>query len=201
MSIRAAPLQRAFDLAIAVPAALVAVVPCLLLLAAIRLESPGSPLFVQRRVGRGQRPFAMLKLRTMRAGTANAASHEVGTASVTRLGGLLRHLKLDELPQLWNVIAGDMSLVGPRPCLPNQAELVAARARRGLYAIRPGVTGPAQLAGIDMSDPERLAAYEEAYYGAPRSVADWPLLWRTLAGGGRGDAAATVAASERSKRP
>jgi O-antigen biosynthesis protein WbqP len=171
------------------------------LLAAIRLESPGAPLFVQRRVGRGQRPFAMLKLRTMRAGTANAASHEVGTATVTRLGALLRHLKLDELPQLWNVIAGDMSLVGPRPCLPNQPELVAARARRGLYAIRPGVTGPAQLAGIDMSDPERLAAYEEAYYGAPRAVADWPLLWRTLAGGGRGDAAAVVAASERGERP
>jgi len=189
MSIRAAPLQRAFDLAIAVPAAVATIVPCLLLLAAIRLESPGSPLFVQQRVGRGRVTFRMLKLRTMRQGTVHAASHEVGTASVTRLGAVLRRLKLDELPQLWNVIAGHMSLVGPRPCLPVQADLVAARDRRGLLAIRPGVTGPAQLAGIDMSDPERLAAYEEAYYGGPRAVADWPLLWRTLAGGGRGDAA------------
>lgn len=197
MSIRAAPLQRAFDLALAIPAAVVAFVPCLVLLAAIRIESPGSPLFVQRRVGRGRRPFAMLKLRTMRAGTVSAASHEVGVASVTRLGALLRRLKLDELPQLWNVIVGDMSLVGPRPCLPNQTVLVEARDARGLYAIRPGVTGPAQLAGIDMSDPERLAAYEEAYYGAPRAVADWPLIVRTLAGGGRGDAAAVLPRADR----
>lgn len=192
MSIRAAPFQRAFDLLIAVPAAIVALLPCLLLLAAIRLESPGSPLFVQQRVGRHKRSFPMFKLRTMRAGTVNAASHEVGVASVTRLGAILRRLKLDELPQLLNVIRGEMSLVGPRPCLANQHELVAARERLGLYAIRPGVTGPAQLAGIDMSDPERLANFEVGYYASKRAVADWPLLFRTVVGEGRGDAASNL---------
>jgi lipopolysaccharide/colanic/teichoic acid biosynthesis glycosyltransferase len=190
MSIRAAPFQRVFDLAIALPLALAVFLPCLVLLAAIRLESAGSPLFVQTRVGRGQRPFAMYKLRTMGADTAHGASHEIGTASITRLGAILRRLKLDELPQLINVIRGDMSLVGPRPCLPSQTALVNARERLGLYAIRPGVTGAAQLAGIDMSDPERLAAVEAEYYATERPVGDWPTLWRTFAGGGRGDAAA-----------
>ena len=190
MSIRAAPFQRLFDLAIALPLALVALVPCLALLVAIRVESAGSPLFVQTRVGRGRRPFAMYKLRTMAADTADGASHEIGTATITRTGAVLRRLKLDELPQLINVIRGDMSLVGPRPCLPAQEALVAARDRLNLYAIRPGVTGPAQLAGIDMSDPERLAAVEAEYYASRRPIGDWPMLWRTFTGGGRGDAAA-----------
>ena len=182
------PLQRLFDLAVAIPLTLVALPVCALLLVAIRLESPGNPLFVQTRVGKRQRPFSMLKLRTMRAGTANVASHEVGAASITRLGGWLRRLKLDELPQLWNVLAGDMSLVGPRPCLPNQHELVAEREKRGIFALRPGVTGPAQLAGIDMSEPERLARYEAEYFSLDRPLGDIQLLVSTALGGGRGDA-------------
>ncbi|WP_379548587.1 sugar transferase [Qipengyuania sp. DSG2-2] len=186
------PFQRLFDLLVAVPLALVVLPVCLLLLVAIRLETPGSPLFVQRRVGKGQAPFDMLKLRTMHTGTANVASHQVGAASITRLGALLRRLKLDELPQLWNVLAGHMSLVGPRPCLPGQAELVAERASRGLFALRPGVTGPAQIAGIDMSDPVRLATYEAEYFTVDRPLGDVRLIVSTALGGGRGDAA-TVA--------
>lgn len=189
MDIRDAPCQRLVDLLVAVPLGLVAMPLCLLLLALIRLDSPGAPLFIQTRVGRGQRPFRMLKLRTMRADTVQAASHEVGRSSITRMGAFLRRTKLDELPQLWNVIAGDMALVGPRPCLPVQEELVTERAARNLFAIRPGVTGPAQLAGIDMSEPLRLAEVEAAYFGNPRPFADLPLLLRTVLGGGSGDAA------------
>lgn len=185
--------QRAFDLALAVPLAVVAVVPCLVLMLAIRAESPGSPLFVQQRMGRGRRQFAMFKLRTMRAGTVNAASHEVGSASVTRLGAVLRRLKLDELPQLVNVLVGHMSFVGPRPCLPSQTDLINERDRRDLFAIRPGITGPAQIDGIDMSDPARLAAREYEYFGARRPSFDWPILLQTFTGSGRGDAAARVA--------
>lgn len=193
MSIRAAPFQRAFDLAIAVPASAVVAVPCLILLVAIRLESPGNPLFIQERVGRNRKVFRILKLRTMRPGTLNAASHEVGAAAITRLGAILRRLKLDELPQLWNVVRGHMSLVGPRPCLPGQHELIEARSRLDLYAIRPGITGPAQIDGIDMSDPARLAAREHAYFSAARPPFDWPVLVQTFTGSGRGDAAARAA--------
>lgn len=189
MSIRPVSFQRPIDLAVAVPLMVLAFPVCALLLVLIRLETPGAPLFVQERVGKNQRIFRMLKLRTMREGTVHAASHEVGAATITRLGTVLRKLKLDELPQLWNVLTGDMGLVGPRPCLPNQTELVAERAKRGIYAIRPGVTGPAQLAGIDMSDPVRLAQVEAAYFEQEREFGDLSLLVRTLIGGGRGDAA------------
>jgi len=194
--------QRLFDIAVALPLFVAATPLCLALMIAIRLESPGSPLFVQRRVGRAQRPFAMLKLRTMRAGTPDRASHEVSPARITATGALLRRLKLDELPQLWNVLAGHMSLIGPRPCLPNQTELVAERAARGLFAIRPGVTGPAQLAGVDMSEPRRLAEVEAAYFAHSRTLRnDVGLLVRTFAGGGRGDAVTTEPARLKPEAP
>lgn len=188
-------MQRVFDLLVSLPLAIVIAPVCLVLLAAIRLESAGSPLFVQQRVGKDRKTFAMLKLRTMHTGTANVASHQVGASSITRLGGILRRLKLDELPQLWNVIAGHMSLVGPRPCLPSQDDLVAEREKRGIFALRPGVTGPAQIAGIDMSDPVRLATYEHAYFSVDRPLGDIRLLVTTALGGGRGDAV-TAGASD-----
>ena len=193
------PFQRLFDLAVAIPLALVIAPVCLILLVMIRLETQGPPLFVQERVGRNRQPFSMLKRRTMHTGTANVASHQVGAASITRLGGWLRRLKLDELPQLWNVLAGHMSLVGPRPCLPSQEQLVSERARRGIFALRPGVTGPAQIAGIDMSDPVRLAAYEEAYFIVRRPLGDIRLLVSTALGSGRGDAV-TASGSDTEER-
>ena len=104
-----------------------------------------------------RQPFICLKLRTMRDDTPSAASHDIGHTAITPVGHWLRKAKLDELPQLWNVLRGDMSLVGPRPCLPIQTELIEARDRLGVYRVRPGVTGPAQILGIDMSEPHRLA--------------------------------------------
>jgi lipopolysaccharide/colanic/teichoic acid biosynthesis glycosyltransferase len=136
---------------------LVVLLPLLFVLLVIGLWDTGSPLFRQERVGRFQRPFILVKFRTMRPDTASVATHLADTSAVTPFGRLLRRTKLDELPQLWNVLRGDMSLVGPRPCLFNQEELIAERARRGVFDARPGVTGLAQIMGIDMSTPELLA--------------------------------------------
>lgn len=131
--------------------------PILLLLCVLGWLDTRSPLFRQERVGRHQRPFVLVKFRTMRPGTASVASHLASSSAITPLGALLRRTKLDELPQLWNVLLGDMSLVGPRPGLFNQHELTAARAAQGVYEARPGITGLAQVNGIDMSTPELLA--------------------------------------------
>lgn len=196
MAIANPPYQRALDFAVALPLAALLVVPIAILLVAIRIETRGNPLFLQNRVGMGQRRFAIWKLRTMHVGTRQAASHEVGRATLTPLGARLRRLKLDELPQVFNVLAGHMSFIGPRPCLPVQEELIAERERRGLYALRPGVTGPAQLERLDMSQPVLLAAREAAYFGGERSFFDWRLLLATLLGQGRGDAVLDGAETE-----
>ena len=182
-------MKRLVDFAIAL-FAMPAVIPlCLVLMLVIRLESAGNPLFIQRRVGRHQRVFHMLKLRTMAANTGDLPSHIAGERTVTRIGRVLRRLKLDELPQLVNVLTGAMSLVGPRPCLPSQAELIDERAKRELFAYAPGITGPAQIAGIDMSDPRRLAEAEAAYFGRATLMQDLRMIIQTATGAGAGDAA------------
>lgn len=189
-------LKRSIDVFIALLLMPVALPLCLGILVAIRLESPGAPLFVQERVGRERKPFRMLKLRTMHHETSNVASHLVDTARITKLGAILRKLKLDELPQLANILVGSMSLVGPRPCLPSQTELVKERERRGVFAIRPGVTGAAQIRGIDMSDPIRLAEEDAAYMRTASLRKDVTILARTIIGSGRGDAATRRFGSE-----
>lgn len=151
------------------------------------LTSRGSAIFVQPRVGRGEAVFTCYKLRTMAPGTPHVGTHEVSVSSVTPLGSVLRKLKLDELPQLWNVLVGDMSLVGPRPCLPSQEAVIAARRARGVYAVRPGVTGPAQVLGIDMSTPERLAEVDARWVANPGLGEYIRVLVATAVGRGFGD--------------
>lgn len=125
----------------------------------------------------------------MKASTPDVASHEVGFAQITRTGAWLRRFKIDELPQIWNVLIGDMSFVGPRPCLPNQLLLIEERQQRDVFNLRPGITGIAQIAGIDMSTPIALAE-RDADYLAPWSLTkDCIILWHTLNGAGSGDAA------------
>ncbi|NJM32230.1 MAG: sugar transferase [Limnobacter sp.] len=136
---------------------LLLLLPLLVLLFVLGLADTGSPLFRQVRVGRGQRPFTLVKFRTMRPNTASVATHLADARAITSFGGFLRRTKLDELPQLWNVLKGDMSLVGPRPCLPSQTAVIAQRAQRRVFEVRPGITGLAQINGIDMSTPELLA--------------------------------------------
>ena len=139
---------------------LLVALPLLLVLWLLGWWESRSPLFRQERVGRYRKPFTLVKFRTMRPDTASVATHLAEASAVTPFGRFLRRTKLDELPQLWNVLKGEMSLVGPRPCLPNQTELVEERDRRGVFAARPGITGLAQVNGIDMSDPARLASVD-----------------------------------------
>ena len=137
---------------------LVVLLPLFLLVAGLStILQPGSPLYLQHRVGRDERLFTLIKFRTMRPGTQSVGTHEVNPGQVTAWGSFLRRLKIDELPQLWNVLKGEMSLVGPRPCLPNQGELITARSKLDVFRARPGITGLAQIQGIDMSTPELLA--------------------------------------------
>lgn len=181
--------KRALDIVLAL-ALLPFVLPVLALAAvAVRLDSPGPAFFRQERVGRHRRPFSLLKIRTMSHGTPQAASHEVGASQVTRVGAVLRRTKIDELPQIFAVLAGDMSFVGPRPCLAVQEELVTERDRRGVYDVLPGITGPAQVAGVDMSTPVELAEIDARYVRERSLAGDICLIARTALGRGSGDAA------------
>ncbi|MCL7743690.1 sugar transferase [Guyparkeria hydrothermalis] len=166
---------------------LVVGLPLLLLLTVIGWFDTRSPLFRQERVGRGRKPFTLVKFRTMRPDTASVATHLASASAITPFGRFLRRSKLDELPQLWNVLKGEMSLVGPRPCLPNQEELMAERERRGVFDVRPGITGLAQVNGIDMSDPERLAEVDEQMVKQLSLRGYFRYLLLTATGKGAGD--------------
>lgn len=173
-------MKRFFD-CLASGVGLVVLSPVLLGIAIIVIVRDGSPaLFIQDRVGKRGRIFRCIKFRTMRVGTPEQATHEVGTDPITPVGKVLRRTKLDELPQLWNVFTGDMSLVGPRPCLPKQTELIEARNARGLDEIAPGITGRSQVRGIDMSDPVKLAISDARYLDQRGMVSDFVILAQTF---------------------
>ena len=158
-------MKRALDIAVAL-AGLILLSPLLLGLGlAVRLESPGAALHWSRRVGRRNRIFAMPKFRTMRTGAPNVATHLLDDADrwLTPLGRFLRRTSLDELPQLWSVLKGDMSLVGPRPALFNQDDLVALRIEAGVDALRPGLTGWAQVNGRDELPVPEKARLDREY--------------------------------------
>ena len=180
-------MKRGFDIAVSLAALVLFGWAILILAFYVNRNSSGPGIFAQKRVGKGRATFTCYKLRTMHAATLEAASHDTPVASVTVLGRHLRRFKLDELPQLWNVLKGEMSLVGPRPCLPLQSVLVEERWKRGVYAARPGITGLAQVQGIDMSDPVRLAIVDADYLARRSFLGDLGLLLRTVFGGGQGD--------------
>ena len=172
--------KRALDLAVAVPMLVVAAPVLLVAMLAIRATSAGPAIFSQIRVGRGGALFACRKLRTMYRATPSLPTHEAPAGSVTAVGKMLRATKIDELPQLWNVLKGEMSLVGPRPCLPTQAELIERRSQLGVLAALPGITGLAQVKGIDMSDPKLCAEADAAYVRAASIGLDLRILLWTL---------------------
>ena len=161
--------------------------PVLVILTIIGLFDTGSPIFRQVRVGRYKKPFTLVKFRTMRKDTASVASHLASASAITPFGGFLRKTKLDELPQLWNVLWGDMSLVGPRPGLFNQEELTAARDKLGIYNARPGITGLAQVSEIDMSTPELLAETDAKMLQSLTLADYFKYIFMTVAGKGSGD--------------
>lgn len=183
--------RRAIDLSFAVAVALFLWWLMLVVWVVIKLQSPGPGIFTQERVGRGGSLFICYKFRTMKLGTVQAATNEVSASSVTSLGHFLRRTKIDELPQIWNIFRNEVSLVGPRPCLPVQEALVAARRRRGVLELKPGITGLAQVNGIDMSEPERLARWDQKYGALQSLLLDLKIILATARGGGQGDKVAS----------
>jgi O-antigen biosynthesis protein WbqP len=161
--------------------------PVLLVIYLVGLFDTGSPVFKQERVGRNKKPFILIKFRTMSVDTASVASHLSSTASITKMGGFLRKTKLDELPQLWNVLKGEMSLVGPRPGLFNQQELTKAREDEGVFLVRPGITGLAQISDIDMSTPDSLAKTDARMISEMSLENYFKYIFQTVLGAGAGD--------------
>ncbi|EIV8497159.1 sugar transferase [Vibrio vulnificus] len=162
--------------------------PILVVVTVIGLFDTGSPIFVQERVGRNRKPFKLVKFRTMSVDTQSVASHLASTSSITKLGAFLRKTKIDELPQLINVLKGEMSLVGPRPNLFNQEELIKEREVLGVYNVLPGITGLAQVQNIDMSTPQLLAKTDREMIDTLTIKNYFKYIIMTVTGSGSGDA-------------
>lgn len=161
--------------------------PIFIVLLLVGFFDTGSPLFRQQRIGRDKEPFVLIKFRTMRKDTASVASHLASASSITKFGHFLRRTKLDELPQLWNVLKGEMSLVGPRPGLFNQEDLTLAREAKGVFKVRPGITGLAQVNEIDMSTPQLLAETDAKMIDTLNIKSYFRYIIMTVTGKGSGD--------------
>jgi O-antigen biosynthesis protein WbqP len=162
--------------------------PVFLVVYVVCLFDTGKPFFIQERVGKNQKLFKLVKFRTMKINTSSVASHLVEKDQITTIGHRLRKYKLDELPQLWNVIKGEMSLVGPRPNLLNQIDLIQERQKHEVYKVRPGITGLAQINNIDMSRPVLLAEVDSKMIKKMNIFNYFKYLFVTVLGKGRGDA-------------
>ena len=175
-------MKRLFDLVLSVLAALVLLVPVLLVALTVRLTSKGPALYWSDRVGRYNVIFKMPKFRSMRVGTPAVATHLLADAAshLTPIGSFLRKSSLDELPQLWSILAGDMSFVGPRPALFNQQDLIALRTEQGVHTLVPGLTGWAQVNGRDeLPIPEKVKL-DVAYLQRQSLLFDIRILWMTF---------------------
>ena len=175
-------MKRIFDLLLALTAAVVLAVPVLLVAIAVRLTSAGPALYWSDRVGRHNKIFKMPKFRSMQVGTPAVATHLLADpkAHLTPIGSFLRKSSLDELPQLWSILVGDMSFVGPRPALFNQHDLIELRTQRGVHELVPGLTGWAQINGRDeLPIPDKVKL--DAQYLQRQSLGfDIRILWLTL---------------------
>jgi O-antigen biosynthesis protein WbqP len=174
-------MKRLFDLALALPAALILAVPITLVALAVRLTSPGPALYWSDRVGRHNRIFRMPKFRSMRIDTPAVATHLLENPAqwLTPIGPFLRKSSLDELPQLWSILRGDMSFVGPRPALFNQDDLIALRTEAGVHELVPGLTGWAQVNGRDEIPIPHKVALDAEYLRRQSLAFDLRILWLT----------------------
>jgi O-antigen biosynthesis protein WbqP len=161
--------------------------PILVILLILGYFDTGSPLFFQKRMGKEKQIFNLVKFRSMKKDTRSVATHLVDKSKLTRYGAFIRKSKLDELPQLFNVFLGHMSLVGPRPNLPNQSELIMFREKLKVYSVRPGITGLSQIQKIDMSTPEELAISDSKMILKLDFRVYFYMLFLTLSGKGFGD--------------
>ena len=175
-------MKRVFDICLGCLVALILLVPVLLVAMAVRLTSKGPALYWSDRIGRDNVTFKMPKFRSMRVGTPAVATHLLADARshLTPIGSFLRKSSLDELPQLWSILAGDMSFVGPRPALFNQQDLIALRTEQGVHTLVPGLTGWAQVNGRDeLPIPEKVKL-DVAYLQRQSLWFDVRILWMTF---------------------
>jgi O-antigen biosynthesis protein WbqP len=175
-------MKRTFDLLLSVIVACILGVPLVMVAVAVRLTSSGPALYWSDRVGRHNRIFRMPKFRSMRVGTPAVATHLLSNADshLTPIGSFLRKTSLDELPQLWSILTGDMSFVGPRPALFNQEDLIALRTEKGVHQLVPGLTGWAQVNGRDELPIPQKVAFDEEYLHRQSLWFDLLILWRTF---------------------
>ncbi|MCW5668565.1 MAG: sugar transferase [Hydrogenophaga sp.] len=175
-------MKRLFDLALAIPAALILLPTIALVALAVRLTSPGPALYWSDRVGRYNRIFRMPKFRSMRIDTPAVATHLLTDPGkyLTPIGPFLRKSSLDELPQLWSILMGDMSFVGPRPALFNQDDLIALRTQQGVHELVPGLTGWAQVNGRDELPIPQKVALDAEYLRRQSLGFDLRILWMTF---------------------
>lgn len=179
--------KRAMDLAFALFVTLLLGWAMLLIWATIRMTSSGPGIFKQIRVGRHKKRFTCYKFRTMQHGTKQLGTHEISSSSVTPIGRILRKTKIDELPQIINIFRNELSLIGPRPCLPSQNELVTDREAAGVFQVKPGISGLAQINDIDMSRPKLLAQWDARYIALRGLASDLSIAFATATGRGQGD--------------
>lgn len=173
--------KRLMDLVIGIPTAALLLVPILIVGLAVRLTSPGPALYWSQRVGRNNTFFKMPKFRSMRTDTPAVATHLLSNPGqyLTPIGSFLRKTSLDELPQIWSIIKGDMSFVGPRPALFNQDDLVELRTRYGIHKLMPGLTGWAQINGRDELPIPQKVELEREYLAQRSLLFDLRILWLT----------------------
>ena len=174
-------MKRLFDLAVALVAAVFLALPIVLVALAVRLTSPGPALYWSDRVGRHNRIFRMPKFRSMRIDTPAVATHLLQNPEqwLTPIGSFLRKSSLDELPQLWSILKGDMSFVGPRPALFNQDDLIALRTEKGVHELVPGLTGWAQVNGRDELPIPQKVQLDVVYLERRSLLFDMKIIWMT----------------------
>jgi len=173
--------KRIFDIIVSLGALCLASIPMVIVAIAVRISSPGPSLYWSQRVGKGNQIFLMPKFRTMRTDAPVVATHLLDDPStyLTPIGGFLRKTSLDELPQLWSILRGDMSLVGPRPALFNQHDLIAQRTEANVHLLTPGLTGWAQVNGRDELAIPLKVAFDAEYHQKQSFVFDIRILWLT----------------------
>lgn len=147
---------------------------------AIRVDSSGPVIFRQERIGLNMKPFICFKFRTMKEGTKDVGTYDLRGDEITKVGALLRKSKLDELPQAYNILRGELTLIGPRPCLPSQTTLIKERHSTGVYTLKPGITGLSQVKGIDMRDPILLNKMDTFYKFSRSILGDIGILLQTF---------------------
>ena len=179
--------KKIINYGLSISALSILIIPMVLIWLLIKMSSKGPGIFTQNRIGLKGKQFKLYKFRTMKEGTKNMGTHFVSSSNITKLGSFLRRTKLDELPQLLNILLGDMELIGPRPGLPEQQELKDFRSKKNIYDVVPGVTGYAQVNQVDMSAPKILAEWDNRYIKMRSIIFDMSIIIQTFLGKGGGD--------------